>query len=485
MSRVLYREYRPLSLDDVKGQDHIISALKNSLKNNSIAHAYLFTGSHGVGKTSVARILAHLINDLDYTGEDEHLDIIEIDAASNRRIDEIRDLREKAFVAPTSAKYKVYIIDEVHMLTREAFNALLKTLEEPPDHAIFILATTEAHKVPSTIISRTQRFSFRPQDDQALQERLSHIAKKEKINVDNDALALIARHSNRSFRDAISLLDQIRHVPKNDGAHITQEDVSLVLGVPSDDLLTSLVDSLLLNDSLLLFKTTEELRQKGVSASVVSQELLRLLRKNISTSNQHSQKIVGTMKSLLETINSSTYDTVEIALLSHMDSTDSQNIAKVSHSHPKSENSNQEEKKHTQKIDVNTKDKVLNDSSTLEASTKKQTNNSWRDILNAIKGHHNTLYGILKMSEVTMEKSTIELTFKFAFHEKQFLQTRHINTLKNTLKEKTGTEYEVKTKVNSKQHIKNTTTKVQTNKNSVQDDLQNVSNIFSGAELLE
>src|ERR1700751_3862934 len=184
MGQVLYRKYRPKGLSDIVGQEHITTTLQHALKNGTISHAYLFTGPRGVGKTSIARILAHEINDLPYTDDSIHLDIIEIDAASNRRIDEIRDLRERVAIAPTSAKYKVYIIDEVHMLTREAFNALLKTLEEPPAHCIFILATTEAHKLPETIVSRTQRFEFRPVTTDAAASYLETMAKKEKLNID-------------------------------------------------------------------------------------------------------------------------------------------------------------------------------------------------------------------------------------------------------------------------------------------------------------
>ena len=162
MGQALYRKYRSRNLSEIVGQEHITTTLSNALKTGQISHAYLFTGPRGVGKTSVARILAHEINGLEYSEDDIHLDIIEIDAASNRKIDEIRQLRDRVNLAPASAKYKVYIIDEVHMLTREAFNALLKTLEEPPEHVIFILATTEAYKVPETIINRTQQFNFRP-----------------------------------------------------------------------------------------------------------------------------------------------------------------------------------------------------------------------------------------------------------------------------------------------------------------------------------
>src|SRR5438270_10180898 len=188
MNQALYRKYRSRSFDEVVGQEHVTQTLQRALKSGRISHAYLFTGPRGVGKTSVARILAHEVNGLPYAGESVHLDIIEIDAASNRRIDEIRDLREKVRIAPAVGKYKVYIIDEVHMLTREAFNALLKTLEEPPAHTIFILATTEVHKLPETIISRTQRFAFKPVDKISTQTHLGKIAKKEKIVISDGAL---------------------------------------------------------------------------------------------------------------------------------------------------------------------------------------------------------------------------------------------------------------------------------------------------------
>src|SRR6266404_2796165 len=201
MGQALYRKYRSKTFDEVIGQEHITKTLKTAIKSSRISHAYLFTGPRGVGKTSVARILAHEVNQIPYKDESIHLDIIEIDAASNRRIDEIRDLRERVRIAPTSATYKVYIIDEVHMLTREAFNALLKTLEEPPAHCIFILATTEAHKLPETIVSRTQRFEFRPVTAAVAAAHLQDMAKKEKLEIDKPALRLLAEFGNGSFRD--------------------------------------------------------------------------------------------------------------------------------------------------------------------------------------------------------------------------------------------------------------------------------------------
>jgi DNA polymerase-3 subunit gamma/tau len=191
MGQALYRKYRSRSLDEIVGQQPVTVALKNALKSGNISHAYLFTGPRGTGKTSIARILAFEINKIKYDSDNLPIDIIEIDAASNRKIEEIRDLREKVHIAPVIAKYKVYIIDEVHMLTREAFNALLKTLEEPPQHVIFILATTDAHKLPETIISRTQRYTFQLASRSEVSKHLKSISEKESIAIDSKALDLI------------------------------------------------------------------------------------------------------------------------------------------------------------------------------------------------------------------------------------------------------------------------------------------------------
>ena len=243
--RALYRKYRSKSLDEIIGQEHITTSLKNAIKNNTLSHAYLFTGPRGVGKTSIARILAHEINDITYTDDSAHLDIIEIDAASNRRIDDIRDLREKVNLAPVNATYKVYIIDEVHMLTSESFNALLKTLEEPPAHVIFILATTEVHKLPATIVSRTQRHTFRAVPTPQVTAHLKAIAKSEGIKVDDDALTLLAEHGEGSFRDSISLLDQISHLPQPVSKAVIEDLLGLA---PRDELVEMLTDRI--NDTL-------------------------------------------------------------------------------------------------------------------------------------------------------------------------------------------------------------------------------------------
>ena len=277
MGQALYRKYRSKNLAEIVGQEHITRALERAVQQRSISHAYLFTGPRGVGKTSIARILAHEVNNLPYTDESAHLDIIEIDAASNRRIDEVRDLREKVHIAPTSAQYKVYIIDEVHMLTKEAFNALLKTLEEPPAHVIFILATTEIHKLPETIVSRTQHFAFKPIESDKVVAHLQDIAKREKIQIDKDAIELIAQHGDGSFRDSISLLDQIR----NYADHVSLQDVQTMLGIAPEESIKNIVQSLFENDALRLVLTLQELRNQGIETSLLAKQLGGYLREQL------------------------------------------------------------------------------------------------------------------------------------------------------------------------------------------------------------
>ncbi len=275
VSQALYRKYRSRGFDQVVGQQHVTDLLAGAVKNGQISHAYLFTGPRGTGKTSVARILAHLVNDLPYSDDATHLDIIEIDAASNRRIDDIRDLREKVFVAPTSATYKVYIIDEVHMLTGESFNALLKTLEEPPAHVIFILATTELHKVPATIISRTQRFHFRPGSPRDVAGHLRMIADKESIAIDDAALELIAQHSEGGFRDSVSLLDQVSSL---DASPVTAELVEQLLGLAPRTIIAAICNHIVTGDTASAVAQVKSLLDDGMSPAVIISQLIRSLQ---------------------------------------------------------------------------------------------------------------------------------------------------------------------------------------------------------------
>ena len=267
--QALYRKYRSKSLGEIVGQEHIVSTLQSAIKNGRISHAYLFTGPRGTGKTSIARILAHEINQLPYSTT-QHLDIIEIDAASNRRIDDIRDLRDKVHIAPTSAKYKVYIIDEVHMLTGESFNALLKTLEEPPAHVVFILATTEVHKLPATIISRTQRYSFRSAEPTQLKKHLADIAKQERIKIDSEALDLVAQHGGGSFRDSISLLDQLANIS---GSNIDTKTVEQTLGLAPKTVLKELLQAVINKDRPQAVKLLDSLEQQGTTTGSLVPQL--------------------------------------------------------------------------------------------------------------------------------------------------------------------------------------------------------------------
>ena len=295
MSQALYRKYRSRSLDEVLGQDHVTNILRRALEQGKIAHAYLLTGPRGVGKTSVARILAHEINQLPYDEEASHLDIIEIDAASNNGVDDIRALREKAQVAPVSAPKKIYIIDEVHMLSKPAFNALLKTLEEPPAHVVFILATTDADKLPATILSRVQQFFFHPISVDVMARQLMAIAEKEGFAIEADAARLIAERSRGGFRDGISMLDQLSILATPDQP-LTVAMVTEYLGLSDTATLEKLLDLYQSEDSADILRILQELEQSGVSPTVVSHQLLSIARARLRT----NPSLVGLIQQLIE-----------------------------------------------------------------------------------------------------------------------------------------------------------------------------------------
>ena len=295
MSQALYRKYRSRSLDEVLGQDHVTSILRRALEQGKIAHAYLLTGPRGVGKTSVARILAHEINHLPYDDDSSNLDIIEIDAASNNGVDDIRALREKAQVAPVSAPKKVYIIDEVHMLSKSAFNALLKTLEEPPEHVVFILATTDADKLPATILSRVQQFFFRPIPTEIMTRQLMNIAKKEGFAIEEDAARLIAERSRGGFRDGISTLDQLSILATPDQP-LTANMVTEYLGLSDATMLGNLLDSYPSDDNEKVLNIFQELENSGTNSVVVSHQLLSIARNRL----RKNPNLIGLVQQLIE-----------------------------------------------------------------------------------------------------------------------------------------------------------------------------------------
>ena len=277
--KALYRKYRPLHLSEVIGQDKTIEQLQGALTKGKISHAYLFVGPRGCGKTSVARIFAHEINHFDYQLEDSYIDIIEIDAATFTSVDNIRELREKAMIMPTLGKYKVYIIDEVHMLSNSAFNALLKILEEPPEHVIFIMATTNPEKIPATIISRTQIYRFNLAEPKVMQDFLRSVCDKEGIKISDDALKIITERGGGSFRDSLSILNQIGTVNLSEKT-IEASDVSAALGIPEHQEIQNLINFYENSDTENITNTLAALLNYGITAESITLELINQILKN-------------------------------------------------------------------------------------------------------------------------------------------------------------------------------------------------------------
>jgi DNA polymerase-3 subunit gamma/tau len=289
MAQALYRKWRPQSFDEVSGQEHVLQTLRHALASGRIAHAYLFSGPRGTGKTTMARLLAKAVNCThpdpaqrpDGTcaictaiAEGRMLDLIELDAASNRGIDEIRDLRDKINFSPGQGRYKVYIIDEVHMLTEPAFNALLKTLEEPPAHAIFVLATTDPQKVPATIVSRCQPFAFRRLTLSEIVAHLQHLVDEEGLQAEPGALALIARQATGSMRDAVSLLDQLAA----GGVEITLAQAQAALGAGSVQWVSELIEALGRSDAAAGLKAINQAIDGGADARQFARQIVEQLR---------------------------------------------------------------------------------------------------------------------------------------------------------------------------------------------------------------
>ncbi len=469
MGQALYRKYRSRNFDEVIGQEHITTTLKNAIKSGRISHAYLFTGPKGVGKTTVARILAHEVNDLPYSDESIHLDIIEIDGASNRRIDEIRELRDKVHVSPTSARYKVYIIDEVHMLTREAFNALLKTLEEPPAHCIFILATTEAHKLPATIISRTQRFEFKPIASAAAVKHLGKIAKKEKIDAEPAALQLLAEHGQGSFRDSIGLLDQLA----NPGSKLTEAYVRQFLGLPPAELIDKLTGAITAGDSQAVLATLDQLREQGTSAPITARILAGSLRTKL-VSGQGEDWIPALLKALIEIpASSQPEEAFEIAVLEasllrpRSVPATSEPVIEDEAEEPEPDDAPAEEivEPAAKAVSPKAKPGVLSEA-------------DWEQILEKTKKQAASLYTALRLATPSLDGYNLTLSFRFPLHQKKINQAKNKDLIGKIFEEVTGQSVGVKSIIEE-------VAKPDKAAKASEPSLENISNIFGQPEVLE
>ena len=469
MGQALYRKYRSRSFDEVIGQEHITTTLKNAIKSGRINHAYLFTGPKGVGKTSVARILAHAVNELPYSDESIHLDIIEIDGASNRRIDEIRELRDKVNISPTSAHYKVYIIDEVHMLTREAFNALLKTLEEPPVHCIFILATTEAHKLPATIISRTQRFEFKPIPAAAAAEHLATIAKKEKIDVEPAALELLAAHGQGSFRDSIGLLDQLA----SPGVKVTEAYVRQFLGLPPAELIEQLAEAIAGGHSQSVLTSLDQLKEQGSSAAINAKLLAGNLRQKL-VEGEGADWIPALLKALLEVPASSQSEEVfEISVLEAGLTRRPEN-AETFETTAQAEIDEPEYESTAEPAPAEPRTRTFAKGQKLNLDDA-----AWNQILERSKKQAASVYTALRLATPKIDNDVLVLSFRFPLHQKKVNQAKNKDLITKIVSEVTGQNLAVKVVVGD--NVKPAAQPAKSNDSSI----KNISNIFGQPEVLE
>ena len=483
MSKVLYRKYRPTNFSEVVGQEHIVKTLKNAVRREKIAHAYLFSGPRGIGKTTIARILAKVVNCKNpKSGEpcnecenclnindNKFLDLIEIDAATHTQVDKIRDLIEKINFSPTSGEYKVYIIDEVHMLSRGAFNALLKTLEEPPKHAIFILATTEIHKIPATIISRCQRFDFRRLKVFEIKERLEKIAKQEKVKVEKGVLNFIAINSNGGLRDSESLFGQILSLEDGD---ITLKEVQTILAIADISVAVKLIELIVekkyseaidyinkITDDgydleqfniflieycrkLMLLKISPEIKEnfssemteeqiaelEAISQKTSVSQILGMIRAFIKSKEEIKSSIIQQLplelaiaeiniadkESLTDKANTNYNDKIKEPIKKITDKVSS-SVKQSQNFIKKSMRLEKEEKTEDNKTGANENKAELNNSDKITLDT---VNLEWQDILEEMKSYNHSLTAFLKTCQpIEVKKNEIIISCKYSFHK--------------------------------------------------------------------
>ena len=452
MGKALYRKYRSRSLDEIVGQDHVTGLLKRALERGRVAHAYLFTGPRGVGKTSIARILAHEINNLPYSDESTHLDIIEIDAASNNGVDDIRDLRDKVQLAPVSAKRKVYIIDEVHMLSKPAFNALLKTLEEPPEHVVFILATTDVEKLPETIVSRTQQHTFRRASIEDLVTNLRRIAKSENISIADEALVLIAEHSDGGYRDSVSLLDQLAN---SVGEHetVTVELVEQSLGLARYTQLAELLQATASGDIAEISSHLHAFEARGIQPKTIAMQLVRLIRETAAS----NKNLLPLMSELIEVGQSSLPQAKLLVILgsfvpsplSPLQYSEPAVVQRSVVTKPVTQSSPSPTKSNEgipQKAEVKTINKATKSSESKKSTTKLSDapDIQWDTFISDVRDGSIGLYSVLSKCAYTQEGATITLYTKTSFYKKKLDNPKALATLQNALQNQRDTDWDIR-----------------------------------------
>jgi DNA polymerase III subunit gamma/tau len=505
MSTTLYRKYRPATFSEVIGQRHVVQTLRNSIKSGRIGQGFLFAGPRGTGKTSIARIFAKTINCDANLGtkslskgepclkcdscknilDGRALDIIEIDAASNTGVDNIRELKETVKLPPSSLKYKVYIIDEVHMLSGGAFNALLKTLEEPPAHVIFILATTEVHKIPETILSRVQRFDFTRLTVEEIIKRLGELAKLEKVKVDREALEIIATHSEGGMRNAESLLGQIIAL---EDKKITTKEVEFLIGTISEKELSDFVGAIVEKDISTAFSKIGDLRESGIDFKNFGKSLLNYLRQmlvlkiNPGLGKKLSYELT---KERLETIKKQV-EKVEISNILDLINDLQENIERFRSSpipqlylevalarltpsselrHPVSKSPEPLKKEDatsnplskaepSEKKADKTPSKKREEEVTAKPKKKPAGNSQedldlvlsrWPDIINSLKSYNHSLSSLLKMSSpMLIDGDYLVLRTKYAFYNDKLTETQNRLTIEKAIDKITGVALRLK-----------------------------------------
>lgn len=491
----LYQKYRPQKFSDLVGEDHVRDTLISAIAENRVGHAYLFSGPRGTGKTSVARLLAKSMNCQNRKPKESEpcgacdsckeiiagrsLDIIEIDAASNRGIDEIRELREKIKFAPSSGKYKVFIIDEVHMLTLPAFNALLKTLEEPPAHAIFILATTEAHKIPATILSRVQRFDFRRINKAEIVKNLRKIIKEEGIKATDESLEALAVAAEGSHRDSISLLEQVSSLTRD----LKLDDVRHVLGLARSEEILNLIKSIFSSDVEEALKVSGELTSSGVEVSQIVKEVIEILRQlliyKISESKinfevtreregqladisklktaQEINEILGIFIESAQRVKETTVRSLplEMAIVESALPEKRDNVSENHQAAEKTEKGKvfeEEPKLKDKPLKTEEKEDKTDDKKVEKAEVKEDTNNrvpagefsesDWEKLLAAMKEENHSLSALLRDAYPGgVDGESLIVNVKFKFHLDKISENRNCRVIEDALEKITGNKY--------------------------------------------